>query len=177
MLRYFSGYTSFGLWNIAVTAVALLFSHPPDLKHQEDVLSAYKRSRHTGEFSFWYDILANMKYIVGSASFLVLLLCLSVFIFDPTNLYYEFVWLDIPMHFLGGVGVASFFNSIASFKKKKMSLLSVLFLYLVVALMWELYEFAKDILNLAPGNGWVDTIADLINGAVGATVAYFFSKK
>ncbi|MEN9881370.1 MAG: hypothetical protein RLZZ308_553 [Candidatus Parcubacteria bacterium] len=97
--------------------------------------------------------------------------------FDPTHLYYELEWLDIPMHVLGGVGVASLVLSVVLYKHKKVSLLGVVVMYTVVAVMWELYEYVKDLLDMRVWNGWVDTGADYINGAVGAIIAYIFAKK
>jgi hypothetical protein len=48
-----------------------------------------------------------MKQIMLSALYLLTLFSISEFIFNPTYLYYEIVWLDIPMHIFGGFGVAS----------------------------------------------------------------------
>lgn len=119
-----------------------------------------------------------MKHIIVSALFLIILLCLSVFIFDPTNLYFELPWLDIPMHVLGGFGVASFVLAVAVHGKQKLSFVQVLTLYLCVAITWELYEFIKDVaVHHVAWNGWSDTISDVFNGGVGATVAFLFLKK
>lgn len=118
-----------------------------------------------------------MRQIIISGFFLLALLCLSVFIFDPTHLYFELPWLDIPMHILGGFGVASFVISIATYGKQKLSLTHVFILYLCVAVTWELYEFAHDLLRGTVWNGWPDTIKDLFDGAVGATTAFFLLKK
>ena len=38
-------------------------------------------------------------------------------LFEPTYLYYEIWWLDIPMHILGGMGVASLTYSVFLYKK------------------------------------------------------------
>lgn len=118
-----------------------------------------------------------MKSIVTSIIYLATLLSLSVFVFDPTNLYFELKWLDIPMHIMGGFGVASLVMSVAHYRKKKISFIAVLALYLVVAIGWELYEFAHDMLRHVEWNGWSDTLDDVFNGALGASVAYYFLKK
>lgn len=119
-----------------------------------------------------------MKHIIVSALFLVILFCLSVFIFDPSNLYFEIKWLDIPMHILGGFGVASLAIAIALYGKQKLSLIQVLILYLCVTLTWELYEFIKDVLiHRVSWNGWRDTLWDIINGALGTAIAFFIFKK
>jgi hypothetical protein len=118
-----------------------------------------------------------MIYIISSIAYLALVLSLSVFVFDPTHLYYELPWLDIPMHALGGFGVVCLVFSIARYFKKSASFKVVLFSYLVVAIGWELYELAHDIIRQTEWNDITDTVADVINGALGGVVAYFFFKK
>lgn len=119
-----------------------------------------------------------MRQIIISGFFILALLCLSVFIFDPSNLYFEIPWLDIPMHMLGGFGVASFVIAVATYGKQKFSLAQVLVLYLCVAVTWELYEFIKDVIvHHVAWNGWHDTLWDITNGALGATVAFLIFKK
>jgi ABC-type phosphate/phosphonate transport system permease subunit len=98
-------------------------------------------------------------------------------VFDRTNLYYELTWLDIPMHIMGGFGVASLVLAVTSYKQKKANLLTVLVLYAFIAIGWELYEFAGDVLSQSAWNGWSDTISDFINGGIGAGIAYYLFKK
>lgn len=124
----------------------------------------------------WYTF--YMKSIVISGIYLAALLSLSVFVFEPTNLYFELWWLDIPMHVLGGFGVASLCMSISYYyNNKKISLLSMLVLYLIIAIGWELYELMHDIVRNTSWGGWGDTLDDIFNGAIGASVAYYFLKK
>lgn len=119
-----------------------------------------------------------MRNIIISGFFLLSLLCLSVFIFDPTNLYFELPWLDIPMHVLGGFGVASFVMAVTIHSKQKLTLTQVIILYLCVALTWELYEFVKDVVvRHTEWNGWNNTLLDIVNGALGAIAAFFILKK
>lgn len=118
-----------------------------------------------------------MKHIISSLLYLLILFCLSKFVFDPTNLYYELSWLDIPMHIMGGFGVASLAIAIAVYKKHTLSLRAVLFIYLGVAIGWELYELAHDLINGSSWNGWSDTISDVFNGGLGALVSYYLLKK
>ena len=117
-----------------------------------------------------------MKHIIISGIFLVMLLALSVLVFDPTHLYYELPWLDIPMHILGGFGVASLTAAILTYRGKKVSLMSLFIAYSIVAVSWELYEYAKDLMTRDKWNGWYDTSKDLFDGALGVVVLYWFSK-
>ena len=118
-----------------------------------------------------------MKHIISSTLYLIILLCLSKFIFDPTYLYYEIPWLDIPMHVMGGFGVASLVLAVSAYKKKKMTFVSVLLIYLFIAVGWEVYEFIQDTMNNVSWNGWEDTLSDIANGAIGSSVAYYLLKK
>lgn len=118
-----------------------------------------------------------MKNIVISSLYLIILLCLSVFVFDPSYLYYELPWLDIPMHVMGGFGVASLTGAILSYKKQTISYWKLFVVYSVVAISWELYEYVNDIMAIAGWNGWTDTSSDFINGAIGASIAYLFVRK
>ena len=81
------------------------------------------------------------------------------------------------MHVMGGFGVASLVLSIAAYKHKKLSLLEVLLAYAVIATGWELYELVGDLMSGSLWNGWSDTTSDFINGALGATGAYYLLKK
>ena len=121
-----------------------------------------------------HGILFLMKHIISSILYLIALLCLSVFVFDPTNLYYELEWLDIPMHIMGGFGVASLALSIASYRKQKIYFIPVFLIYIAVATGWEFYELAQDLLTSSPWNGWSDTVSDMFNGALGTAVAYYY---
>lgn len=118
-----------------------------------------------------------MKYIIISALYLITLFCLSKFVFDPTYLYYELWWLDIPMHIMGGFGVAALTGSILSYKGKKVSYIKLCIVYSVVAVSWELYEYLHDIISGGEINNIIDTASDFINGLVGMSVAYLFVKK
>lgn len=118
-----------------------------------------------------------MKNIIISSLYLIILLCLSVFVFDPSYLYFELPWLDIPMHVMGGFGVASLAAAILSYKKYSISYWKLFVIYVVVAVSWELYEYVKDIMEIRDWNGWIDTLSDCINGAIGVSVAYLFVRK
>jgi hypothetical protein len=118
-----------------------------------------------------------MKPIVYSLLYLAVLFSLSTFVFDPANLYSDVWWLDIPMHVLGGFGVASLAAAVFSYKKSRISYKKIIIAYLIVAVMWELYEVIHDFIVLREWGGWVDTISDVCNGFVGATISYLLIKK
>ena len=112
-----------------------------------------------------------------SAVYLLGLFSISQFIFNPLNLYYELWWLDIPMHVLGGFGVAWFFIALTSFFHKKHSLKNIFILTLLVMVSWEIFEYLMNLNDLRTWIGWQDTIADIINGFIGMFISYkVFSK-
>ena len=118
-----------------------------------------------------------MRHIIISSLFLAILLAVSVFVFDPSHLYYELPWLDIPMHILGGFGVASLAMAIFSFSKIHISYVKVFIFFCVIAVAWELYEYIHDLVLVREWNGWQDTIKDLVDGAIGMSLFYFCKKK
>jgi hypothetical protein len=118
-----------------------------------------------------------MKQIITSALYLLTIFSVSHFIFDPTNLYYELKWLDIPMHIMGGFGVASLSSAVLAYLKKPVSFWKLFFVYSAVALVWEAYEYIQDIANYSDWNGWFDTLQDYVNGLIGMGVAYLFIRK
>ena len=118
-----------------------------------------------------------MKHIISSLIYLALLLLISVFIFDRSNLYYELPWLDIPMHVLGGFGVASLAYAIGAYRHSHVTFRAVILFYVVIALGWELYEVWKDVSGGHMWNGWSDSISDFINGLIGVVGAYYLLKK
>ena len=118
-----------------------------------------------------------MKSIIGSALYLLALFSLSTFVFDPSHLYYELWWLDIPMHIFGGFGVASLAGSVLAYRGMKVSYVRLFIAFSVVAVAWELYEYIHDLVIVHEWNGWFDTIKDLIDGAIGMSVYYWFQKK
>ncbi len=118
-----------------------------------------------------------MKHIVISALYLLILFCLSHFVFDPSYLYYEIWWLDIPMHILGGFGVAALASAILSYNDIKPTFGKLFIAFMVIAIGWEIYEYILHILYSAGLGGTIDTIKDLIDGFIGMIVAYLFVRK
>ena len=118
-----------------------------------------------------------MKQIIFSSLYLIILFCLSLFVFDPAYLYYEIWWLDIPMHIMGGFGVAALAHAILVYRGKKSTYWKLFFSYLVVALLWEAYEYIHSLITIAQWSGVFDTIKDLVDGTIGMTLAYLFVRE
>lgn len=125
-----------------------------------------------------------MKHIIISSLYLIILFCLSKFVFDPAYLYDEIKWLDIPMHIMGGFGVASLTGALLSYKGIKVSYTKLFVTYLVVAVAWEVFEHIHNLIVMGVWNGLrtqqadiFDTIKDLVDGYIGMSFAYFFVRK
>ncbi len=118
-----------------------------------------------------------MKHIIISSLYLIILFSVSQFVFNPVYLYEEIKWLDIPMHLMGGFGVAALAGAILSYKTIKVSYIKLFIAYTVVAISWEIYEYCNDLIISREWNGWVDTISDYINGGIGMSILYLFVRK
>jgi uncharacterized membrane protein len=81
------------------------------------------------------------------------------------------------MHILGGFGVAALAGSILSYNGMNISYWKLFIAFIVVAIAWEIYEYIHDILIARMWNGWFDTTKDIIDGYIGMSIAYFFTRK
>jgi hypothetical protein len=94
-------------------------------------------------------------------------------------LYWLIWWYDIIMHFLGGVVVASFtgwftFDLVKRLGQYKYFIL-VLGIFLVVAVLWEIFEYSVGFTYRAFGSYKFDTTKDIIVGLIGASTFLAFS--
>lgn len=91
-------------------------------------------------------------------------------------LYWHFWWLDIPMHFLGGVIVALglyTLRDIRVFPDRFLTAVPVVALVFLVAVLWEVFEVKAGIPNYPnPSDYWFDTIKDICMGMCGGTLGY-----
>jgi hypothetical protein len=118
-----------------------------------------------------------MIRIILSGLFLLVLYSLSHFVFEPAYMYFEIWWLDIPMHILGGLGVASLVYSILIYLRKPVTLLPIIVSVFVVAVTWEIYEYVRGVVIYDRLSSYLDTVKDLIDGTIGAYIAYLVIKK
>jgi hypothetical protein len=97
------------------------------------------------------------------------------------HLYFFIWWFDIPMHIVGGVWVALtiLLYYYALPKEEHQSTPRFAFLLalcgtLVVALGWEIFEFGVDRANHVMRFNELDTIKDIADGLLGATLGTTF---
>lgn len=120
-------------------------------------------------------------------SVLVVIILITIFhvVASRFYLYDELWWVDIVMHFLGGLWVVLFslwtlfFSGFFSFnlKKSKKTFLTVaVSVALIIGIIWEIFEFQTGITFLGPGY-WEDTILDLVMDTLGGLVSAFYCLK
>ncbi|MBU0635697.1 hypothetical protein KKE06_01605 [Candidatus Micrarchaeota archaeon] len=105
--------------------------------------------------------------------------------------YALFDWVDIPMHFLGGIAIGnSFFLLLKLWQQQgflgktdsRVFLLFVVSLVALIIVVWEFLEFGAGRLGLMCYRpDLVDTLQDLflglLGGILGGLIAHHFSKK
>lgn len=96
------------------------------------------------------------------------------------HLYWLYLWLDIPMHFLGGVTVAlgylTFLGFFPKLADKHFTLVHTLVFVLLVAALWEIFELTIGI-PFEEGTYVDDTTLDIIMGVVGGVGGYFVGRR
>jgi hypothetical protein len=118
-----------------------------------------------------------MKPVLLSLGYLLILFLISHYIFEPTYLYHELPWLDIPMHLLGGLGVGFLFIHISKFYNHTLSLTALFLLFLVVAASWEAYEYLRGVMVYDELFKYLDTLKDIVMGSIGLYGSYRLTYK
>jgi len=95
-------------------------------------------------------------------------------------LYWDIVWFDVLMHFLGGVWIAllgfwvmAFFTHQNEFSLKNIVLISLTF-SLGIGILWEVFEYTAGLTFVAGQDVWLDTFSDLFFDILGGSVAGLF---
>ena len=110
----------------------------------------------------------------------------SHIILIPIGAYTFYPWLDIPMHFLGGLSVYLTYSMLFEWMKKKgevgkmnelIFFLFMISLVVLTAVLWEFMEFILDRMTASYTQlGLADTMGDLFLGIIGGVFAYFIIK-
>ena len=124
----------------------------------------------------------NIYMIMYISAFVVLIVTLISHIIGMNGLYFHFPAYDIFMHIIGGIGIGLFLtafikSNLPNLRCKRSVLIVGVF---IVGLVWELFEMYFNIAGAPVGTKayYIDTIKDLTNDIIGATiVAVLFIKK
>ena len=121
------------------------------------------------------DALANFLAIFWPP---ILVFMLHVCLFRLWNAYFYIPWIDIPMHFLGGLSMAYSLFAILTFLQERrvisrldlgVQLLLVFSSVVAIAVLWEFMEFSQDhLFNMNTQISLANTMQDLLMGMLGA---------
>ena len=126
------------------------------------------------------------------ALYAILIVVLFHIVFLFTDAYYLIQGIDGPMHFAGGFTVAMLGLAIHQFEITRSHVkhispwyhyLFVIGFTILIAVLWEFHEYILDN-TLTVWAGWEraqvslqDTMADLLLGLLGGTLAFLFFRK
>jgi hypothetical protein len=98
------------------------------------------------------------------------------FLFLRFDSYYSYSWIDIPVHFLGGVVIASLYFWLASFvpKLSQPTWSRMLAVIMVVGIGWELWEVFVGAADMSKFDYASDTLQDMINDTLGALAVWYW---
>jgi hypothetical protein len=108
--------------------------------------------------------------------------------------YWKLPWLDILLHFSGGMVAASVFLYFVNRQRSLFNFISVWWIVLLIAVSftalvgvgWEFFEFILDSISKTRGTVWqlqgglVDTLSDLLMDLIGGAalvLAFIFSER
>ena len=117
----------------------------------------------------------NFFFSVKSLALLVFILGASYFFNIKYALYWQYPWIDIPLHFLGGVvaalAVSLIFRAELVAFRPLTALLFIIGLAVLIGVGWEFFEWTLDHtvrLGLKQGD-LTDTLTDLLMDILGAS--------
>lgn len=112
----------------------------------------------------------RLRWLLAALFLSVVLLLLHLYA-EAHAWYWIYRWFDIPMHLLGGLTIGTF--SVALLGKFR----PILFLVVVAgtSVGWEVIEYVSGITYDEPFF-WFDTFHDLLNDALGSTIAYIIAR-
>lgn len=92
----------------------------------------------------------------------------------PNDWYWHYVWLDVPMHFLGGLWAGLAVTWGLRFLGFRASFMMVYAGVLLIGVAWEVYEYLVGIQREA--NYAFDTSLDLVMDSIGGIMGFFAAR-
>ncbi len=118
---------------------------------------------------------------------LIIIIAVLHFLALQFYLYWTFWWLDILMHFLGGLWVgltALWFFFFSGYMHKNVNLVRSTKIFLitiasviVVGVLWEVWELWADLVFVNEAGYFLDTSLDMVMDTLGGIVAFIYAKK
>ncbi len=123
-----------------------------------------------------YNVMLQIPTMLFLISFTLLAVLHNLAIW--LYLYWRLLWLDIPMHVLGGVVVALGVYTLRDLRVLTptwLSIFGVLAIVLIIALMWEVFEVYAGV----PLDAYYypDTAMDIMMGLTGGLIGHYIGKK
>lgn len=132
----------------------------------------------------------NKQWFPKILLFFIIMIGVVNAVAEHSFLYWRWSWLDMLMHFLGGVwvGLAILWIYYLSGKFKNIpenrKCISYVYILagtvaLVIGVFWEIFEFSLDLfVTFNEFNGFYDTASDILFALIGAIIAakYFIDK-
>ncbi len=96
------------------------------------------------------------------------------------SLYWFFLWLDLPVHMLGGaviaLGVFTLYALRVPLPKRWLCMSCVVSFVFIIALLWEVYEIRIGIIVFEE-DYIIDTLTDLLMGTIGGFIGYYVGSR
>ena len=92
-------------------------------------------------------------------------------------LYWRIWWLDIPMHFFGGMWAGLCGLWLIARRGNPASLLSCLAFALFIGIAWEVFEYSEGIAASYHFSYPFDTAKDIVLDLLGATLGWILAKR
>ena len=116
----------------------------------------------------------NTSYFLIAFSVLAVIHIVSL----ETYLYWRYLWLDIPVHVLGGAVIALLtfvpYDFRDNLPERWLKPIPVIAFVLIAALLWEIYELK---IGAFDPEYQLDTVVDLVMGLLGGVIGYFVGKR
>ena len=98
-------------------------------------------------------------------------LAIANFVAVNNSLFWEYRWLDIPMHILGGFVLAAFAIGLVPAYRPRFFIAFLASAFIA----WEIFELVINVPQ--PDPKMFDTVYDLVNDSIGAGVAFAIARK
>lgn len=118
--------------------------------------------------------MSNRILFIVQALLATALLSFHLFAFQH-DLYWHYVWLDIPMHFLGGVWAALVSTWLLRFAYLSTPVAGVVLGVIAIAIGWEVMEYAIGFQR--ESNYAFDTALDLVMDALGGACGFLIARR
>lgn len=112
----------------------------------------------------------RLHWLFASLTFGVLLAVLHAWAMSDF-LYWRYQWLDIPMHYLGGVTFGVFIAALLLHKRMRIYVGTLTLIFIG----WEVFEFMFGLPREA--NYLLDTLIDIVMDILGAITVYIIARK